>query len=360
MSKALSVLYIYRNKDLHRVENSLNSLCQQSNNDFEIIFVDYGSTRNYKDGLSEFLKQYKNVKLIYSYHTDQPWSRPKAVNIGVKHCKSDYIFVADIDMIFRHDFISILHRIKHPNKSFFFKVGFLSEAESKKNIPFREYAISFESKYGAQGLSLFPRHALNEVNGLSEFIHFWGADNDVHNRLRNTGMETIFYDDKILILHQWHLIYRKTLEKFLTVEIQLSNVLRINMQHQINNDKGEISKVNVNPWGNIITKKQFDLLASAPVQRELVNIKSVVDYFLFYELPLHQTGVLSIQFYEDPFQKTLKYHAKKMLGKTVPLYYCLKEINDKLLLHIISFYNHFPYSYKVSGDLKTITFSILK
>lgn len=356
----ITILYIYKNKDLQRVKRSLDSLQNQTNREFEIVFVDYGSDDFYKNALSELLAQHNNIRLIYTYTIYQPWSRPKAINIGLKHTPNEYVFVADIDMIFRNDFIEILHRIKSPDKSFFFKVGFLSEEESKKNLSFKEYKISFESKHGAQGLSLFPVKALNDVSGLSEFIHFWGADNDIHNRLKNAGFDTVFYENEILMLHQWHLIYRKTLRKTLTKEIQLSGILRINMQHQSNNQKNKATKVNHNSWGNIIEKKQFDILENTPVSIELSNVKSVVDYFIYYELPNFKLGVLSVRFYEDNFQKTIKYRLKKILGKTVPEYYSLKEINDKLLLHIISFYNHFPYTYKVSDDLKRITFSMLK
>jgi len=78
------------------------------------------------------------------------------------------------------------------------------------------------------------------------------------------------------------------------------------------------------------------------------------------QLPQFRGGVLKVRFEEDPFATTMKYHIKSILGKKVPQYCTLKEINDQVLLHIISFYHHYPYMYQVSPDLKSITFAIKK
>ena len=49
-----------------------------------------------------------------------------------------------------------------------------------------------------------------------------------------------------------------------------------------------------------------------------------------------------------------------LLGKKVPKFYSLKEINDALLIHLVSFFHQYPYTYKVSDDLKNIEFKIKK
>ena len=93
---------------------------------------------------------------------------------------------------------------------------------------------------------------------------------------------------------------------------------------------------------------------------EVLNNKEAIDHFLFFELPNFSAGILNVNFLEDKFQTTIKYKVKKIIGKTVPEYYSLKEINDKLLLHLISFYNGCNYSYRISDDLKTINLKIQK
>ena len=92
----------------------------------------------------------------------------------------------------------------------------------------------------------------------------------------------------------------------------------------------------------------------------IFNIKDDLTHFLFVELPKFRGGILKVRFVEDPFAKTFKYHIKRLLGKKVPQYCTLKEINDQVLLHIISFYHQYPYMYQVSPDLKSITFAIKK
>ena len=91
-----------------------------------------------------------------------------------------------------------------------------------------------------------------------------------------------------------------------------------------------------------------------------MNSKEAIDHFIFFELSRFTQEILNINIQEDAFQNSLKYRVKKKLGKTLPEYYSLKEINDKLLLHLISFYNECNYSYIISEDLKMIQLKIQK
>ena len=91
-----------------------------------------------------------------------------------------------------------------------------------------------------------------------------------------------------------------------------------------------------------------------------MNVSAAVTHFLFIELPKFHGRILKVRFEEDPYGKTFEYYIKRFLGKKVPQYCTLKEINDQVLLHIISFYHHYPYSYQVTPDLKSITFAIKK
>lgn len=357
----ITILYAYRNRELERIKISLDSLLQQRNSDFKVLFVDYGTDEGLKKEVKLLLSTYNFVSYTQSYTSLQPWSRAKAINIGLKKVNTEYVFIADIDMIFRSDFIEKLQAVKAPDKAIFFKVGFLSKSETKVNKDFNDYTVQFYSSYGAQGLSLFPMEALEKVNGFDEFLHFWGAeDEDIHHRLKLTGYTTLFYEQEIIMLHRWHPTYRSREENVLTKELQLSNVVRINQQHQFYNKKNERAKANPVSWGNSLTLQEFNELKNYSQSKSLTNIKAVIDHFIFFELPNFKGGILSVQFEADSFETSLKYKAKKILGKTVPDYYSLKEINDTILLHIISFYHHLPYSYKVSNDLKSIAFKIKK
>lgn len=357
----ITILYPYRDRELSRVKRSLDSLSKQSCLDFKVLFVDYGSEFKKAEEVKELLSKYDFAEYFYSYHFIRPWSRAKAVNIGLRLVSTPYVFVADVDMLFRDDFVEKLYQLKNPNQSIYFKVGFLEENESRQIKSFGEYKIAFTSKPGAQGLSLFPMEALKSINGFDEFLHFWGAeDEDVHSRLLLNGLEVLFYDSEVLLLHQWHQSYRKSEQKQLTQDLQLSHITKINMRHQLHNKRTKRIIVNKTNWGDSITKEAFEQLNKKKLPKELLNSKEEIDHFLFYELPNFNAGILNVNFREDDFQTTMKYKIKKIMGKTVPEYYSLKEINDKLLLHLISFYNDCNYSCKISDDLKAINLKIQK
>jgi glycosyltransferase involved in cell wall biosynthesis len=357
----ITIIFPYRDRDLIRIKKSLDSLKNQTNQNFKVLFVDYGSKIQFSNQVRSLVDSYSFTEYFYSYNSKQPWSRSKAINVGLKLIQTPFVFIADIDLIFRNDFIDILFKLKNPKKAYYFKVGFLSEEETDLTKDFLDYQISFSSGVGAQGLSMFPMKEINDVQAFDEFLHFWGAeDNDIHCRLIRAGIESVFYDKEIMLLHQWHESYRKSERNTLTKELQLKGVVKLNQQHLIDSRNNEVIKVNSENWGMPISEKDYYELENYDSSIILTNKMEVVNHFLFVELPRYEKRILSIQFVEDPFQSTLKYKVKKIVGKTVPKYYSLKEINDKLLLHIISFYHVFPYSYEISGDLKSINFRIKK
>ena len=236
-----------------------------------------------------------------------------------------------------------------------------NEQNNKEGIDYHDYNINFLSNHEATGMTLFPVQRLKNIKGFDEFFHFWGAeDTEIHNRIRRTGCELMFYDQKVLMLHQWHKNYRCRETLNLNTELQLSGIVEINHRHLIRNSESEIENVNSENWGEVISESEFNELEDFVYNLVLTNKTEVIEHFLFVELPRLQNGILSVCFVEDNFQDTLKYKFKKGIGKKVPKYYSLKEINDKLLLHIISFYHQFPYTYKVSNDLKSISFKIKK
>ena len=133
MGLELTLLFTYRNRDLERVKIAMDSLDAQNDSNFTVLFIDYGSSLAHSKALQDLLSNYSFVTYFYSYHIDQPWSRAKAVNIGIQLVTTPYVFVSDIDMIFKPNFIEIVQQLKDPMVSVYFKVGFLNQIESKKN-----------------------------------------------------------------------------------------------------------------------------------------------------------------------------------------------------------------------------------
>jgi len=355
----ITIIYPYRNRGQERIKKSLDSLKRQTNKDFDVLLVDYGSDLNTKKTNTEFLKAYNFLTYIYSYNIHQPWSRPKALNIGIKKTKANFVFFADIDMIFRNDFVKLLHELKNNKKSYFFQVGYLSKEESDKEIDFKSYKIKHKSTHEAQGLSLFKRDELLKINGHDEFINFWGADNDVHNRMQNNGIPSEFYDKELMILHQWHEIYANKQTGNLTKSLQVKGIANINSKLQIHNLKHKITEVNSQTeWGEIFSKKEYDELEEYdnPVAQE--TRKELVDLLLFVLLKRKKNGIMHMVFKKAPNKILFKQKLKKLMGKNSIEYYSLKEVNDKILTHLIADTNNTNYTYKVLENNEALELKI--
>lgn len=356
----ITVIYAYRNRGFERIKRSLDSLKIQTNKKFNVLFVDYGSSKSIKNRNHKLIANYSFVDYIYTYSIDQPWNKSRALNIAIKKTKTQFVFIADIDMIFHNLFIEKLNVLKSDKKNFFFKVGFLSQNESQNSKKFEDYKINFVTNQEAKGLSLFYTKHLKNINGFDEFFHFWGSEDvDIHNRLNNVGISSVFIEDEILILHQWHQNYANSQKNVLTKDLQLKNIEKINYQHLLYNKKNEIQKVNSQNWGLKVDKADYDTLNDYNKPIELTNKFEIVQHFLHYTLPSNDKKILHVKFGLDSKSNTTKTKIKQVLKRDKNKFLSLKEINDLLLLHLISFYRDELYIYKVSDQLDSLELKIL-
>jgi len=354
-----TLIYPYRNRDLERLKNSLNSLENQTNSNFEVCFVDYGSEEKRAKMVELLCSEFDFVNYKFYSAQFQPWNKSKALNSVIKNLKSGYCFVADVDMIFHPQFIEKALKLQVKNKTVYFQVSFLGAEEAIKRKDFFSYKNYRLSNHEATGLSMFPVNVLKELRGFDEFYHFWGAeDTDMHVRIKNAGYEVEFYDLEVLMLHQWHSTYRSSETSEFSKTFQISGIVQLNHQHLKHALKYKTSKVNRENWGESISFEELNELEKATVNFTLDNERRKIDHFLYAVMPEAINGILKITIKKDPFQNSPKFKVKKLMGKKVPEYYTLKQINDKVLLHIISFYRHKPYTFKISKDLKEIEFAI--
>lgn len=357
----LTIIYPYKNRELIRMKKSLDSLASQTRKDFSVVFVDYGSDFDISASVRELLLEYEFVKYIHSFHNNQPWSRSKAINIGLRFSQTDYVFIADIDIIFHSEFIAILFELKNENKNIYFQVGYLDEYESKNFKKFENYNIATKSIPEGQGLSFFKLDSLLKIGGFDEFFHFWGAeDEDVHLRLLNAGFSSRFYDSEILLLHQWHKSFENLEKNKLTIEPILSGIFSLNKEKLRFNQRNNLVKVNKEDWGKVINKDEFESLNSHCDSITLLNKKHIIENFLNIILPNTHSKIINIIFKEDIYQTTLKYKIKKFLKVKTQEYYSLKQINDLILKTLLIYYNNHSFTYTISNDLKSIHFRIKK
>lgn len=359
----ISIIYPYRDRDLQRIKYSLESLKGQTNKAFKVYFVDYGSEPVHSKKVKVLLNNYTFVNYDYLYTNMQPWNKSKALNSVIKDLSSGYFFVADIDMIFHPTFVDKALGLSKNNQVWYFKVGFLSELESKTSKKFDDYKIKFTSDREATGLTLCPVEFAKSIQGFDEFYHFWGSeDTDFHVRLKYAGYQVNFYDDTILLLHQWHKIYRHKESEALTKMLQLSGIVQYNQYYLKQAIKNKKAKVNNKKWGETQSENQFKALVSYSKNNTVILScnKIEIDYFLFKNLPNLKNGFHSFKIEKQKKKQSFKQNVKFLIKSKKLRQYSLKEVNDKLLFHIINFYRNYPYNYSISEDLKSITFVINK
>jgi len=94
-----SFIISFQNRDLIRVKKSLDSLQNQTIQNFEVIFVNYGSYENVTAELETLLLNYSFCKYIYTETRGLLWNKCVALNIGINNSTGENIIISDIDII---------------------------------------------------------------------------------------------------------------------------------------------------------------------------------------------------------------------------------------------------------------------
>lgn len=355
----LQIIYPFRNRDLQRLKYSFESLAAQTNKDFSVFFVDYGSELKTAEKVKKLCAAYSFISYQYCFTQFQPWNKSRVLNSVIKNLESGFCFVADVDIIFHSGFIEKASALQEKDKSFYFQVGFTTEKDDISQISEETFSDFRKSTAEATGLSMFPVEVLKKLRGFDEFYHFWGAeDTDIHARLKNAGYKIQIFEEQVLLLHQWHKSYRASESKKLGKDLQVAGIVQLNHQYLNLGIKQKKTSVNKNSWGSILSETDFLQLEAQPVDLKLTNEKAKIRAFIFGELPNLKNRIVKLRIEKSAFDGSGKYCLKKLFGKKVPEFYSLKEINDLLLLQVISFYRDKPYTYKIGADLKSIEFAI--
>lgn len=352
----ITITLTYRDRDLGIVKKCLDSLLAQTLTDFKVILVDYGSKTSFAKPLKALVSNYSFVKLISCSVKGQLWNKSRAINIALKKCLTPYIFIGDIDMIYHQDFINELNHIKNEKIATYFKVGFLNKAESAVCKKFEAYNIAFKSNKEATGMTLYSTHNLKSINGFDEFYNGWGSeDTDVHIRLQNLGLKINYYDEKILILHQWHhKNYRNKNSKapFHTGLEQINNAYL-----ELTKKTGKI-KVNQNyNWGQY-NKMDYETLNKVNQSYLLTNKEDEVKAFIYNVLATITGAVIEVKITKHIDYKSIKQKAKLVFGKKTIKFLEMEVVNNLLLEYIINNLRNCAYRFEYNRKNKTINLRI--
>ncbi len=358
MEEFVTIVYANRNRDLKRINASLDSLKNQTDINFRVVFVDYGSEETLVNGLKQLCNTYEFVTPYFLPVSQLLWNKSKALNYGISQTQSPYIFIADVDLIFHPESTQLFNKLAVEDKFFLFRLGYLNRAESQKLSKSYNFEDLNPARIGeVNGMILAPKEVFNKVNGLDEFFHFYGAeDEDLFARMENAGYkrkankEAYFY-------HNWHQSFAGSEDKIITGDPRIKNIMRINQRHFLRNREGAITKpFRQGEMGKVISQEQSDLLKKPTRIVKVKNILAQVEHFLREELPSYTGEIIKVEFVEDPYFYTLKHKVKKLLGKQTQAYCSLKEVNDMVLKEILFNYRDANYSFEISEDIKVITF----
>ena len=351
-----TIILTNRNRGLQIVKKCLLSLKQQTVQTFKVLLVDYGSHKTYQEQLHLVAENYEFVTLIQCDTQQQLWCKSRAINIALKQCKTTFVFVGDIDMLYHPKFIEKLNKLKNKNTAIYFQVGFLNKEESKQIKNFKDYKISFKSKKEATGMTLFNTQTLMAINGYDEFYNGWGSeDTDVHVRLKNVGFKVNFFDKEVLLLHQWHSKQYRTknsLEPFhSSLEQTNSEYLKLTaLSKQIKANLGF-------QWGNY-NKLDYEQLSKTDLTFKITNSEAQVKAFINRILLTEKNKIIHVTVSTHNEYKSLKQSIKKMLGKKTISFLSMKPVNDMLLESIISNLRNSAYKFQYDVKAKKILLTI--
>jgi glycosyltransferase involved in cell wall biosynthesis len=198
----IAFIYCYRDKELIRIRQSLDSLALQTEKSFKVYFVDFGSEENHALEVERMVSEYPFVTYIYNDTRGMMWNRSHALNTAIRITDTEYVFTSDIDMIYEPGFVKYLNEIADPWKAFFFSAILLPENVLPGNkLKERSYPRTTDN---ALGWGLIPVARLNEIGSYDEVYCIWGKeDNDIGHRLRVSGIKVSYIKD-IWMYHYYH------------------------------------------------------------------------------------------------------------------------------------------------------------
>ena len=204
----LSVVFGYRGREIIRVKRCLDSLANQTNNNFKVIFVDYGSDTQTADEVRALVMSYPFCQYVYNDTRGRVWNRAHALNTGIRISDADFTMTSDIDLVYSQTFIDdVLANVNldtelHAN-AYALPKGF-SDWESLNTQNKKRFSSRDVTALGM--VQVTPTDTLKEIGAFDEHYRIWGAeDEDLNRRLKKKGLKTKWLDLKNTpVYHQWH------------------------------------------------------------------------------------------------------------------------------------------------------------
>ncbi len=200
----------------------LEGYCHQTENNFEVVVADDGSTNETKEVIASFHSKFR-FPIQHVWQEDNGFQKCKILNKAILKTNSDYLLFTDGDCIPREDFV--FQHLKHQEKGYFLSGGYFKlQMQTSKNISFEDiksqncFSISWlikngvkknfklskltHNKYFAKFMNWITptkktfnghntscfKNDLVAINGFNEAMQYGGLDREVGERLFNFGV----------------------------------------------------------------------------------------------------------------------------------------------------------------------------
>lgn len=246
-----SIIVGYKNRDVERVKQSIDSLDNQIFKDFELIFVDYGSDQHIASTVKPLVESYSFAQYYYSETRGWLWSRAHALNSGLKFAIGEIILFFDIDLIIESNFLKKISTLNFDDFFFTFSCFYLPEKFDYVNADMFTRGRNYEQNY--VGLCAVKKESVMQINGFDEYFMVWGGeDDDIYKRLALIGLERKQMPlSQFVSFHQWHPLHSP--EKPGLWYLTMVNYLHKNITSVRGN----------NDWGKLITD------VDRPIQKKI-------------------------------------------------------------------------------------------
>jgi glycosyltransferase involved in cell wall biosynthesis len=225
---SFSFLIPFRNREIERVKNCLKSISEQTLNDYEVIFIDYGSDEVISNEVEKLVLSF-GFKYIFTDTRGMFWNQNHALNIGLKKGQNNYIIRLDIDIILPSFFLQKISAEIEPNNFINCKCRYATASFNLEQFTQEQLLKLPQSETVATGLCMIvSRQKLLEINGFDEYYILWGFDDlDTTKRLTGSGLKHHWIDASSLsLLHQWHPTHYND---------RIKNLYKVKMKYYISN-----------------------------------------------------------------------------------------------------------------------------
>ncbi len=254
-----SIIIGYKNRDLNRVKKAFDYIDRQSNQNFEVIFIDYGSDDIFSNESANLIGNYNFAKYHFNATKGWFWNRAHALNTGVKLAKGEIVLICDIDLIIEPDFIEKISKLDFKYAFYIFECFYLPE-----NFDFEKKNVLIDGIHYRQdyvGLCAAKKEDILAINGLDEYFMVWGAeDEDYYKRLENLGLKMIRLNaTEYKVFHKWHMTESPSFPTFWYLSM-VDRLFKINnLLTAVDQISGQILHLNNRKIFSVINNNSFEV-----------------------------------------------------------------------------------------------------